>query len=89
MPFNSTGPHYCPNCPPVYRFPKKIHPRDEKNVVMIEGRSGVRCGVQLELGEDNYSGCGVDIAFCPECKKAFQVSYKVDTITEVNMGHNP
>jgi hypothetical protein len=42
-----------------------------------------REGVQLKLVERNYSGCGVDIASCPMCKKCFQVSYKVNEITEV------
>lgn len=68
--FNSTGPHYCPVCPPTFRHPKNKEP--------------VRTGVRLELSESNYSGCGVDIAQCPECKKYFQISYKVDKITEVN-----
>lgn len=28
----------------------------------------------------NYSGCSVDIGECPQCRKQFQVSYKVDEI---------
>jgi len=40
-------------------------------------------GVELELIERNYSGCGVDIAYCPRCKKGYQISYKVDEIEEV------
>lgn len=39
---------------------------------------------KLELIESNYSGCGVDIAECPQCKKVFQISYKVDEINEVH-----
>lgn len=45
-------------------------------------RQGER-GVELEVVRDNYSGCGVDICRCPKCGKYFQVSYKIDEITEV------
>jgi hypothetical protein len=67
MPFHSTGPHWCPNCP----------------AEIIGKNKDRRCGVRLELCESNYSGCGVDIARCPRCKKDFQISYKVAEVTEV------
>ena len=66
--FNSAGPIFCRVCKPVFRRKK---PEE-------------RVGVRLELVEDNYSGCGVDIASCPECKNIFQISYKVDEITKLN-----
>lgn len=47
---------------------------------IIAKRGGPR-GIELELINDNYSGCGIDICRCPECIKLFQVSYKVDKIT--------
>lgn len=65
--FNSTGPHYCPICPPI----------------MIGKKLDRRGNPPLEQEVHNYSGCGVDIARCPECKKRFQISYKVDQITEM------
>lgn len=37
--------------------------------------------VPLKLIEHNYSGCGVDMAYCPKCGKGYCVSYKVDKIT--------
>ena len=40
---------------------------------------------KLVLSESNYSGCGVDIAYCPNCGHEFQVSYKVDEITDVTI----
>lgn len=43
---------------------------------------GQTVGVQLVLDEHNYSGCGVDMAECPQCGKCFQISYKVDEIIE-------
>lgn len=36
--------------------------------------------VQLKLIESNYIGCG-DITYCPECRKGYCVSYKVDEVT--------
>lgn len=44
---------------------------------------GVERGVEMDEIETNYSGCGVDIYECPKCHKRFQVSYKVDEITEI------
>ena len=41
-------------------------------------------GVQLELVEHNYSGCGVDIASCPNCQRVFEISYKVDKIKDIS-----
>lgn len=67
MSFNTSGPVYCPNCPPQYR----------------KRRPDERVGVHLELTVENYSGCGVDFADCPECGKRFQVSYKVDEVIEI------
>lgn len=40
--------------------------------------------VPLELLKRNYSGCGVDMAYCPKCGKGYCVSYKVDQVI-----HNP
>lgn len=34
-------------------------------------------GVTLSLLRHNYSGCGVDMAYCPMCGKG----YKVDKVT--------
>jgi uncharacterized Zn finger protein (UPF0148 family) len=67
--FNITGPHYCPTCPPVMVGKHKDRKSSE---------------TQLELQVENYSGCGVDIATCPSCKKTFQISYKADEIKEVS-----
>jgi hypothetical protein len=53
------------------------------NCPLTKTRRGGLRGVELELVNDNYSGCGVDIVRCPECGKDFQVSYKIDTITEI------
>lgn len=62
MPFHSTGPHYCPDCPPV------VNKKDR------------RIDPPLKLVESNYSGCGVDIAECERCGKAFQIEYQVKSI---------
>ena len=35
----------------------------------------------LEVVESNYSGCGVDMVGCNNCKHVFCVSYKIDTLT--------
>ncbi len=40
-------------------------------------------GIHLECTVHNYSGCGVDFGECPECGGRFQVSYKVDEVTEI------
>ncbi len=37
----------------------------------------------FELVERNYHGCGVDIVVCNDCKRTFQVSYKVDKVIEI------
>ena len=37
----------------------------------------------LDLVRENYSGCGVDFAQCPTCRRVYQVSYKVDKILDV------
>ncbi len=41
-------------------------------------------GPALSLVASNYSGCDVDIAECPTCKKRFVISYsvKVESIKE-------
>lgn len=36
---------------------------------------------RLECSEQNYSGCGIDIGTCPECGKAWEVSFRVDKLT--------
>ncbi len=40
--------------------------------------------VPLECSERNYSGCSVDIANCPKCGRAYQVSYRVAEVARVN-----
>jgi hypothetical protein len=57
---------FCPVCPA--RFHRKNPER--------------RVGVTMDCVESNYSGCMIDIAECTECGKTFQVSYKVDKISE-------
>jgi hypothetical protein len=49
-------------------------------------KHGREVGEHLTLIESNHSGCGVDIVECTKCKKLFQISYKVDKITEVDNG---
>lgn len=44
---------------------------------------------QLECVARNYSGCGVDIGQCPECGKAWEVSYKVEALTRVTEWDGP
>lgn len=65
--FHSTGPHYCPQCPPA----------------MIGRSKKRRGDPPLELMQGNYSGTGVDIARCPTCMKMFSISYKVDAIEPI------
>ena len=55
--------------------------RECPNCPKILNRRGKLRGIELELINDNYSGCGVDICRCPECGKDFQVSYKIDAVT--------
>lgn len=50
----------------------------------VVNRRGERCDVALELVVSDYSGCGVDIADCPRCGRTFQVSYRVDAVTELD-----
>jgi hypothetical protein len=65
---------FCPNCKPVYVFKRPpSYYREE-----------VQVGVMLETTSSNYSGCGVDICVCPECKQRFQVSYKIDEIKQID-----
>ncbi len=45
--------------------------------------TNLRFAPRLECCERNYSGCSVDIASCPTCGKAYQVSYKVAAVTPV------
>lgn len=66
MLFNSTGPHYCPVCPPV---------------MVGRNRDRKSSETALEISESNYSGCGVDMANCPKCGRGFVVSYMVKAIT--------
>ena len=73
MSFNSTGPHFCPVCPPV----------------MVGKKKDRRVGETLSLRASNYSGCGVDVADCPACGRRFQISYKVDQVLEVPSPANP
>lgn len=47
----------------------------------IFNRRQQQIGPALTLIEDNYSGCGVDMAYCEEgCGKGFCISYKVDKV---------
>ena len=46
---------------------------------------GTTFRVTLSLIEENYSGCGISLAECLSCKKIFEISYKVDEITEVSL----
>ena len=66
---------FCPKCKPIYYREKVqgIAPCGLKQV-----------GVMLETTSSDYSGCGVDICFCPECKQKFQVSYKIDEIKQID-----
>jgi hypothetical protein len=60
---------YCPECKPVVKRNKN-------------GKSR-RLNSYLTLEESNYSGCGVDIYSCPDCRKVFQISYKVDEVIRI------
>lgn len=53
------------------------------NCPKIKTKKGGLRGVELELVNDNYSGCGVDICRCPTCNGTFQVSYKIDKIDKI------
>lgn len=71
MPFNSTGPHYCPECPSLIKI--------------IKGRER-EFKATLDLVEENYHGTGADMAECRSCGKTFFVNYKVDSITNAETG---
>ncbi len=43
----------------------------------------------LECCERNYSGCGVDMAYCPECGHGFQISYKVSEVLRTESWDGP
>lgn len=62
--FHSAGPHYCPECPPIWVGKNKSRRGDPP----------------LHLDESNYSGCGVDMATCPRCGRGFAISYQVKAI---------
>jgi hypothetical protein len=62
--FYNTGPHYCPQCPPI----------------MVGKRKDRQVGPALNLVDQNYSGTGTDIVRCESCHKYFIITYKVDTI---------
>lgn len=49
-------------------------------------RHGTQINGRLECTVSNYSGCMVDFGECPDCGRRFQVSYKVDEITELKDG---
>jgi hypothetical protein len=66
--FNSTGPHHGPKCPAEYS----------------RKRPNNRIDKPLELHESNYSGTGVDIAYCCRCEGYFEISYKVDKISPID-----
>ncbi len=51
---------------------------------MWKTKRGETVGEQLDLSESNYSSCGVDICYCEKCKKYYQISYKVDEITQLD-----
>lgn len=56
---------FCPKCEPIF------HRR----------KANMQVGPRLDVVRDNYSGCGVDICRCPQCKRMFQVAYKVGEVT--------
>lgn len=45
-------------------------------------KAGNIIGSNLMVLDDNYSGCGIDICACEKCGTTFQVSYKINEITE-------
>lgn len=47
----------------------------------VVNKRGRTMNEPLRLLESNYSGCGVDMASCPECGKVWEISYKVDRMT--------
>ncbi len=59
---------YCPECP----VQKLTNKRTKKTRTVRP---------VLDVYARNYSGCGVDLATCPECGKGFAISYGVDKIT--------
>ena len=63
----------CPNCKQVFRLNKL------GNKISI--------GPFLDIDEDNYHGCGEDLASCEECGGEFFISYKIDQITECEWGN--
>lgn len=70
--FMTTGPHFCPTCPPVMRIrrPTKGNPSPEP----------IQVGERLELSEADYSGSGFDMANCTNCGRGFCISYMVKAI---------
>lgn len=67
------GEILCPVCPVV----KKII-----NIGKIPRE--IELGSPLDITTNNYSGTGSDMAYCPECKNDFIISYKVDEITKIS-----
>lgn len=65
---------FCPKCTATY---VKDVPH------FVEDKSFWQTGIHLECTGRNYSGCGVDIGYCEKCDRSFQVSYKVDEVTEI------
>lgn len=63
----------CPKCP-----------QKQKIINLGKDAKIITLGSDLDLVEENYSGCGVDHARCPQCNKLFQILYKVDKIEEIN-----
>jgi hypothetical protein len=59
---------YCPACPPFW----------------IGKKNKRRGDLPLQLLERNYSGTGVDIAFCPNCNKKFAVHYQVAKVEPID-----
>lgn len=43
----------------------------------------------LTLTSRNYSGSGIDIGNCPECGKAFCISYKIANIDRISSWDKP
>lgn len=60
---------YCPKCPPHYRK-RPPHEQDGQLLVVVE---------------QNVGGYDVDHYECPQCQLLFQVTYKVDEVTEVHV----
>lgn len=46
-----------------------------------KNKYGKIVGEYLECSDDNYSGCGEDMANCPKCGKGYAISYQIKAVT--------